>query len=364
MFKLNFIIILLSCSVQLFSQTYSERSLYKDTYSTDEVKTLEVINKYGTIHIKNWDKDSISIETDVSLSSTSLKKLNKLKDAVKIKYNLQNNILVAKTIFDASKTSFMKDVQDITRDITPGTDKRMEINYEIFIPSSLNLKVVNQYGDIFIEDTDKNLTIELSNGSLKANKINNHATIKLRFAKAMINEIKEGYITLSYSKLNINKSINLNCESKSSDVFIENIGVIKIKSSRGSINLSNVDYLYGSSSYTELKIMNLNKEIDAYFTYGEIDINKISNNVSLIDIDSERTDISLYIPKNTNFSYDILYHENTDLRLPIKDTKITNSIEMDGIKSQKGVSGKNPSLEIRIRALKRSLIQIHHFGDS
>ncbi|MDA3893348.1 MAG: hypothetical protein PF517_16925 [Salinivirgaceae bacterium] len=359
-----FISLLLLNSNLLMGQTYAERTLYSETFSANEIAALELINKYGSIHVKNWDKDSIKITTDVYLSSTSRSKLEKLKDGVRIKYSKHNKMILAQTLLGDNQTSLLQELQYITRNFAKASEKRIEINYEVFIPKGVAVEIKNQYGDVFMGNFDSRLKIEQSNGSFKADNLNGEVNLKFSFVNAMANEIKDGVLELNYSNINLNKSVNFNCTSKSSEIYVDAIGVLKLKSSRDKINIGKLDYVYGSASYTNFKILQLNKEIDGYFTYGQISIDKMDKQVSLIDIDSERTDIKLFVPKSISYSYDILYNEDADILLPEKDIKVTNSMEMEEMKAMKGRVGSNPTLDIRIRALKRCLIQISHVSEN
>lgn len=364
-FKLSLVILLVCFFVtKVNSQTYAEQSQYSESFSASELNTLEIVNKYGSIHVKNWDKDSILITTDVYLSSSSVKKLNKLKEAVTIKYSKRNTTLLAHTLFDKDETTFIKEFQSLSRKITPSTDKSIEINYNVFLPQTLLLTIENQYGDVFLENIESKLNVKMANGAFKANNINANADLDFKFVQAMLNDIKEGHVKLKYSKIHFNKSVNINIESKSSDIFADDIGVLKLKSSRDNINIGNLDYMYGSASYTDIMILKLGTEVDGHFTYGQITIDKMSANVSLIDIDSERTDIKLYVPKKICYSYDILHNENADVLMLQTNIKDFDSNEVEGMKVIKGKTCKNPSLDIRIRALKRCLIQMHHVGSN
>ncbi len=61
-----------------------------------------------------------------------------------------------------------------------------------------------------------------------------------------------------------------------------------------------------------------------------------------------------------SYKYDILYHVDANLILPNNIEKPTQNMETEEIKSVKGSVGTNPTIDVRIRALKRCLIQIYN----
>ena len=344
------------------AQVYAERSLYRDTYSSTGIKTLDVINKYGNIKVSNWNKDSICISTETYLSSSTQKKLTKLKSIVRINYKKEGSVITAQTLFGDNKAAFIKEIQEFTRDITPGMDKKIEINYEVFLPENIRLEIYNQYGDVVLNDINNELKVILSNGSFKTGDIKKDINLKFKFVNAMMTDVENGFIELKYSNININNAKEINLESKSSEIYADNIDILKITSSRDKIDIGNLNYIYGTSGYSTIRVSKLNREMDCYFSYGQISISNMDKEISLIDIDSERTDIKLFIPKQIIYSYDILYHENTEILLPSKE-KSEVSKGMDEMKVIKGKTGNNPSLRLQINALKKCVIQIHETGE-
>lgn len=343
---------------QLHSQQYAERMLYRDSYAAQQIKSLQVINKHGSIHIKNWDKDSIQISTDVYLSAQSTKRLNKLKNSIHIKYDQIGNNLIAQTLFGDNKLLILSDLQGFGNSISTSIPKNIEINYEIFLPSGIDIKITSQFGDISLGKLDNKLNIDLANGSFKAYNLTQNAKFTFSFVNAMLNDAKEIAFDIKYSTINMNKAVNLDFESRSSELFIETVGVLKLKSYRDKININELDYVYGNSNYSNIRVDKLVREIDGYFTYGQITVDKVLTSATLINLNSERTDIKLYVPRSVNFKYDIMYNIDAILRLPEKNIKNINASEADEIQTIQGKYGSDPTLDIRIRALKRCAIQI------
>ena len=356
--SLFLIIFLLFLHDPVNAQVYAERSFYRDTYASAGITRVELINKYGNIKVNNWNKDSIRITTGMYLSSSTPKKLNKLKKLIKIKYVKEGSVITAQTLFGEDKATFVKEIQDFTRDMSPGTGKKIEIDYEIFLPPGIRLELNDEFGDIMMESIDNALKVVLSNGSFTSSDIDQDVNMKFKFVKATMNDLKNGYLEMKYSTVNIHKATELNIVSKSSEIYMDDVVLLKLSSSRDKIDIGELDYLYGTSGYSDVTITLLNKELDCYFSYGGIIINNMGENISLINISSEKTDIKLYIPKKIVYRYDIFYNENADLLIPQKNIKPQNSPEVEGMKVIKGSTGREPVLDLRIKALKKCNIQI------
>lgn len=363
MYKTTFCILALLLTTQLFSQQYAERLLYRDTYSAKNISALKVLNKHGSIDIKNWDKDSIQISTDLYISASTTIKFDRLKKSIHIKYHKSDYDIVAQTTFSDSKLSFINDLQSLGNSITPSIEKQIEINYTVFLPKGIDIEINNQYGDISLGKIDNEIKINLANGSFKAFNLPQKAELTFSFVNAMLNDIKEVDFELKFSTVNINKAINLNFESRASELHVESVGVLKLKSARDKINIDNLDYIYGTANYTNCKIDNLNREMDGYFSYGQIAIDKVHSTTSIIKINSERTDIKIFVPKTISYNYDILYNTDASLQLPFKDFKTSDTNKGEDIKRTQGNYGANPTLNINIQVLKRCALQIMNISE-
>lgn len=355
--------IILSCilgilSTALWAQDYTERMVYEGYYSTSEGTSFELSNKYGDIHINNWDKDSVFISTELILTSTSHSNLRKLKDNVKVKYEERDQRIIAYTHFNDNTSEVLNQLQEFTKAIIPNQVKRIEANYTIYLPKYMSIRIKNQYGDISIDDIMGTVDIELFNGALSANRLSGTSSFELRYAKASINQINDGYFEMIYSDLDLSKAISLDIESKISDIHLQDVGVCKVHSTRDNISIDRLAYLYGESSYSKVRIIELINELKSEMIYGKLDISRIATTCSLVDVQSERTDVSLYTPKNLDYSYDITYHPDAIVHLPFKSeaTDVRHHDLM--LYNTKGQTGANKNLTIKISAYKRCMIRI------
>ncbi len=355
-YKLGLIIALSIVSLHLYGQNYSERMEYEGHYKATDGTTLDVNNKYGDIHIINWDKDSVFITTELMLSSTSAERLRKLKKDVNVKYITSDNYITAYTSFNENTDQILNELQEFTKDIISNQIKRIEINYTIYVPKYISLKIKNQYGDIMMDNIYGHMEISLFNGALKANRLTGASSFEFKFAQASINQINDAYFDLVYSDLDVSKAISLETSSKISDIRILDVGVYKIHSTRDDINIDKVTYLHGQSAYSKVNISLLKKEVNCDMTYGKMDINKIDTDCSSIAIQSEHTDVSLYVPENLNINYDLTYHPDVFLHLPF-ETETTQPTD-DTLLHIKKETDDTPSLDVKISAYKKCLIKI------
>jgi hypothetical protein len=340
----------------VFGQSESEVRNFIRTAHVSKETTLEVINKYGSVHITPWNKDSAYIRAEVKAFASGHDKLKKMFDGVSININEASNLLRAETNFTQSINMLFESFKGMTSKLI-SYDSRVEINYYINIPDYLNLKIENKYGDVYMEDNSGNLTISVSNGSFKANSIGKESSLTLTFCDATINSIASGKINSSFSEIYLGETENINIGSISSRYEIKKAGYIQTESRRDKFFIDNMESLKGDSYFTDFKISNIRKEIDLTSKYGSLNIDNIEKKFETVTINSGYSDISLRFEQGSSFGFDIR-RVNSFLTLPDKEIKSEEKALNPDKKEYMtfGTMGKNPgNSKVKIDATRGSV---------
>ncbi len=168
--RLTLISLILFLAKLLYAQSITETRNFVKNYSVGKETSMEVINKYGTIQITTWNKDSASIRAEVKAFAPNQSKIDKMFDGISIDFSDTKYLVRAQTNFKESINMLFEGFKGMTSKII-NYDSRMEINYFIKIPAYLNLKVENKYGNVYMEDQTGELTVSMTNGSFKANSL-------------------------------------------------------------------------------------------------------------------------------------------------------------------------------------------------
>lgn len=306
------VIVMFSGGIQ--GQVYSERIV--KNYKVSGKSTVEVANKYGKVHVVVWDKDSVKFEIDLRLSASDNKKLNKLKSNIDFDFVSTNYYIVARTEFAKTGGIF----SDVVETIIPSNN--VSIDYVVYIPSNINLKIENKFGDMYIDNFTGNLDLALSNGALKANSLDGNISVRLSSADAIVNSIKKGTITLRYSDIDIKTGGKLAFDSKFSKINITDINHLKVTSRRDSYEVGTVGTLIGSGDFTKMNIASLKNDLNFSNKYYSLTVEDINPKFDIINIASELTDVELYFTKNTSYSLDVTHHPDVFLTYPKTSAKL------------------------------------------
>ena len=280
--------------------TYSNRII--KSFSVQKNATLDVYNKYGKIHFITWEKDSVNITIDYLLTASKQEKIEKMKQSVRFDFVPSKYFVSAKTQIGNKSDDIVQNINDMVTIF----GSSIQIDYTIRIPADINLKIENKFGDIYIDDVAGNVSLKLSNGDLKANKLTGNANdLDLSFGNSSITNIDNARITAIYEDVYIKSTNKISFNTKSSKITIDDVEDVKSISKRDKYYIGNMNSMSGNSTFSDFTIRNLNDEMLFDFKYGNVHVDNISKKFSMIKTTSKYTDFRLYFDKTSSFDVDI-----------------------------------------------------------
>ncbi|MBN1415559.1 MAG: hypothetical protein JW973_10700 [Bacteroidales bacterium] len=284
-------------------------------YKISNATSIDAFNKYGKIHVVTWEKDSVKFIIDIKIRNKDAEKLEKTKNSISFEFIPASYYVIAKTKIGDGSQDVFKELKDIAGSYF-STQNQIQIDYTIMVPGYSSLKLENKFGDVYLDDREGNLDLTLSYGNLKANILGGHCSIKLSSGDAEINSLNEGQLTTSYSDLHVHKAQKLMIESRSSNLDIDEINHLTLRSRRDKLILPRVRSLKGDSYFSEFAILGLQDELDYIFRYGSLTIDNIEKGFSSIIINSEYTDLRLSFVKGSAYDIEITHHPDALLSYP------------------------------------------------
>lgn len=345
-------------SLSVSAQNLTDQRSVSRSFPATLETTLEVRNKYGKIQVETWEKDSVAVDVDVYLTESSSGKLRKLKEDIKIDFSGTKTYIIAKTVIKSESGRLASEIKSIGNTIT-GTNKKVEINYMVYVPAYMDVVLNNKFGDIYMDDLEGQVDIELSNGVLKANRLEGTSSIALSFANGMIKSLGSCTMKLSYSDLTLNQVGQLDLESKSSKLNVDSVNVVKINSRRDKLYFQQVEYLYGKSNFTQVWVYDFLRESDVYMKYGKLTIEHVMPGFSKIYVESDYTDVTLMFDEEASLAFDILHHRKSVLRLPGEKSLDEESFDgKDHYKTVGSLGSGDGGGQVHIDALQKCFINI------
>jgi hypothetical protein len=353
---LSSILGLLLLSESISGQPFSEKRTFQRSVPVNNEMTLELNNKYGSIHISPASSDSVTIRAEIEASSSNIDRIEKMLQGININFSETSYLIKAETEFTQTINMLFESFKGMTKKIIP-YESKIQINYFVAVPEFLDIRIINKYGDVYLENSTGDFTIDLSNGSFKANILNKSAHMNLNFCDASINKIAEGYIDASFSEVVIGESKDLSITSVSSRFDLKKTVILDTKSRRDKFFIGTTGILRGNSYFTDFRIDELGKEINLVSKYGTINAENINKSIELININSAYTDIYLTFDPSISYNLDIK-HSNAFLVTPDYNANLEKKTLNEEKKEYMtfGTVGKNPgNIKVNIDATKGNI---------
>lgn len=321
-FSLALVFCLFSSTLVLGQTVEKSRQLSR-SFLLGENTEIEISNKYGNIHLVNWEKDSVRFDIELIVKGPKQSKVDKTFDFIDFEFQSTKYYIIAQTNFEGS--SFWNDVGDLTGTIFSSNTKT-KIDYTVYLPKNASLKVLNKYGNIYTTNHSGEITIELSNGDLKAHHLSGKTNIKSDFGNCNIHRVDNGNMNINYSEFYLEEGGILDIESKSTEFHINDIDELQINSKRDKYFLKRVDSFKGNSYFSRINIEKLEKQIDFSTKYGDVEINQFAHKLSSFNVTTINTDLILHFGKDRQYTLDITVDEETKVYY---SSEITNIKSMD-----------------------------------
>jgi hypothetical protein len=340
----------------LSGQSLSENRSFIKSFPLHENTRLEIINKYGDIHISSWEKDSVNIMAEIEAFAPDQSKLEKMIDGIEIKMTGSASLIRAETEFEREITVLIESFREITKKLIE-FESKMQINYFINVPDDVDILIRNQFGNISMENNTGTISVTLSNGNFKANSINRISELNLDFGEAEIASVRSASINSTFAKIIINQSENIVLNSTSSKYELAKPGNIELESRRDKFFIGNIDAINGISYFSDYKINNLAGNTDLDLKYGSFDAETVNNDFESIVIRSSSTDITAGFDPSASFKFEIR-HLNSFVVIPDENIKFNKETINEARKEYllTGIiGGKKPSGFLRINATRGNI---------
>lgn len=283
------------------------------SFNIDKNGSLQIDNQFGKIDLISHDKNTVEISIKISVETSNEEKSKKKLDQIDVIINSYPTSVDMKTTFEKSRGNF---------------NGNFSIDYTVKAPSSLNIDINNQFGDVFIDEWKGNAIIEVAYGNLTAGKLMAEDNdITLEFSKGSIGLINKGSVELAYTdRFNLDKAKELILRSSFSDYEIETVERLDCKSEYDEVEIRNVNRIELDASFSSVRIDNIHLEGDLSNEYGAIKVGRVSKGFESLDVENSFASIKIDFEEGAEFAFeceaeygDVSVPSGADIRIDKKD---------------------------------------------
>jgi len=285
--------ILLFISISANAQV-AEKEINMEFKANKDSK-INIDSKFGKVEILNWDKPLITVDVKLTAESENKDLGTETLDKLYSEITKEGEEIFIKTIIEERIVS------------TPGKKVKFSIDYTIYAPVWINVKLLNKYGTVFIERIDGTADITVQYGNLTIRELGrqNDKPINqliLAYSRGTIDKASWLKADLSYSKLSIDEARAVVAITKYSSFSGENISSLVSDSKYDTYSVNTLSNYAGQMRYANLKINELSGKCDITSSYTNVKFENILPGFESIVIDNSRGNYKLNISRESSFS--------------------------------------------------------------
>lgn len=314
----------------LLAQQYEKSRNLTRVYPATEETSVQIINKYGNIHILPWEEDSIRFEISIKVDANKQSKVDKTFESIEIEFSETSYYVIAQTVFGNQKSAFWADVSDFTSSMLK-SGSNAQIDYTVYLPANVELSIELKFGNLYMTDHQSKTTIYLSNGDFRGGNFND-LTLDHSFGIVHLDSMKSGSTTLAYSEVRMNHAGNIRISSKSSKAEINSFHNIRLNSRRDTYFFRKAGTISGETSFSYLTLEKLNGDLILTMNYGKLDVGGYGKNFSMLNLNADYTDVNLICSTAGSYTFEAYYNRKTQMIYPAG----TDKFEKKEINSENG----------------------------
>lgn len=292
-----------------------EKKIIKN-YSVSANDKLNIENEYGQVVVNTWDKNEVNVEITVMSSASTDSKAQDLLESVSISETKAGGAIYLKTLmrsnnFRSGKTS-------------------LKINYNITLPSWLNMNLVNKFGNVYLPSLTGNLQVKVTYGNVKAEKLMGNAEkrIEVSFGAADITEVENLNLESKYSKLTIDKINKGEIQNSFGKTIIQEVNNLRISQRYGDLDIRKVNTLVATVEFSNIDLDVIGKSADLNLKYsGNAELGTITSAVEMIKVNANFSTVYMKFDETANLDF--------DAHLKFGDLKLNNRFMKEYVKSAK-----------------------------
>jgi hypothetical protein len=307
--------------------------------------------RYGRVQVNAWNKQEIKVETDLVARAETPVAATQILDALSVQY----------LAYDATTggTSVSSQFGASLRGKCGG-GRRYEVNYTIWLPRTLALRVAASFADVTVAaDWQGPTQFNIDYGTLHTARLaGTRNVVHIANGDATIPYVKQATLEANYARLRVTEGQQIELRTNYADVDMAIVQDLTIHSKYGDVALGKVRNLRGSSGYSRFSVDKLSEGLNMSVRYcPDFEVRDMGANFRQINLDGGYSTIRLGFAEETpSFQFDV----STEQGQLLVDKKMVRVLSTDehsqGIADVLGVYGG----QVAARGAGSVNIKVHH----
>ncbi len=229
--------------------------------------TTSLINKYGKMDIKTWDKNRVRIDVRISVKARNEETAQQVFDRIDINFLNAEKMVKAVTFIEPRRRSWWGGQRS-------GDKIDYSINYEVYLPKTNQLQLQHRYGEVYIGDLEGKADLIVKYANLKIGVLADDSRILLAYGNGSVERSKDLDLDLNFSKFYIRKARDARIKSRYSGLQIIEANLVECSTKYDDYDLGKVQRFINTGLYDNIDIQSVD-EVRLQSKYTEITAGRI-----------------------------------------------------------------------------------------
>jgi len=296
------------------------------TFNVNSNTRLSIDNKFGKVHINTWDQKNIKAEVVVEADGSE-------SDA--------RAVLDRISIDVSESSSEIRLETEISESNNKWRNQRFRINYTLSVPRNNPINIEHRHGDVYIDNFDGQLWLDLAHGQIVAEELNGRCEIELQHGNGgRIAAIGSGELEIQhYNRLRLGRLGDLEIEIAHTNIEVEHTGDLRMELRHSNLEMGDAGDLQLDMQHSKLKaesirsltvdLQHSNVDTDelggslrADGNHSNLEMGRVSNNFKEILFDGNHSYLGFDLSSGTDASLEVELNHG---RLNYPESKVSMS---------------------------------------
>ena len=130
----------------------------KKEFPISQTGTVDLTNKYGKVEVHTWDRNRVKIDVSIVVDARSESAAQEVFDRIQIDFSNDDAFVKAETSIESSNSWWKGSWNN---------KSEFQVNYEVYMPSTCDLNLDNQYGNSNVEAISGSADVKVKYGDFQ-----------------------------------------------------------------------------------------------------------------------------------------------------------------------------------------------------
>ncbi|MCB0704545.1 MAG: hypothetical protein KDC34_04520 [Saprospiraceae bacterium] len=270
--------------------------------------TVDLRNSFGPVEVFTWNQNRVKVHITITVRAASEQKAQYVFDEVDVAFANTPTHFSAQTQINSGKSWWDWDEEK----------KDFSIQYQVWIPNTVQLNIDNKYGDILIAEMKGKTSINLQYGNIQLQKLSEDLYLDFSHGTGQIGQVKDIEGKLSYCNLQLEQARDLKLETSYSNLQIEHAAEMFINAKYNNfkiqqisafdyegrydvVDIEQVDRFRATAKYSDFRLGNVTDNASFDLEFGVVNIEHISPQFSEVNLVGQFTDYKVNLEPGTPY---------------------------------------------------------------